>query len=407
MLTLKPPELIKVTCDLFFLDQNDTMTKFINELELGQYLSLLKITSETYLCIGTLSIFFPFFDSSFYGVHLFTTLDYLGEEKKEYKLTYWTFIMRRREKWTILYHSKSNEHNHYDIIHNIQIRLGRLSVIANQRTLLKQLHDKRICSSLLVPEGEEEEYVTIDTPSTSSNALDSSPTSQNHSFSANNTSPSFTLTSLKTSTKAVSPSPNAPSVSRGNIGKSSFIRSGNGRRDSLSNLLHPNNANASRKMDGYFRCPSVHSFILPLHDRVTPRNAMKYISSSTLSQFVIPKFTNMFSYRERVKDEDRIFYIRIFIPNANSNNNNHNNNNNNNNNNADGPTIKIAVDNPDIPTSFNYLIVKVYGVDTPGEGITVHLKEFLKNSLDDYMLNLLSNLLFQNPQTKLSRGTFV
>ena len=52
MLLLKPPDVIKIKCELFFLDQTETIGKFINELDQGSYLSVLKVANETYLYIG-------------------------------------------------------------------------------------------------------------------------------------------------------------------------------------------------------------------------------------------------------------------------------------------------------------------------------------------------------------------
>ncbi len=127
-------------------------------------------------------------------------------------------------------------------------------------------------------------------------------------------------------------------------------------------------------LPGQFACDQLHVITLPLHNRVTPTNAMSTISMA-LQLFSVTNRSNLFVYPE---ENGRIFYLKLSIRSVNSK--------------SDQPQDMEA----------SSLILEVFGVDSPSPEITEQLQQLLRSKLAAATLLNISTLMARNPQFKLT-----
>jgi hypothetical protein len=205
---------------------------------------------------------------------------------------------------------------------------------------------------------------------------------------------------------------------------------------------------------------------LELPDRVEIDIALKVASSYALPHFVIPKFPNIFVYREK---SNKIFYMKLFgktvsvgdsipsssdtdseffsgpgsgvasgppsldpplpglappsniisiSPRINRNSSDRDTAGSGGPGSASGPGSIASAGGggggaggagggggaPGAGRKRQVLIMRVFGVDQPGEEITIHLRLLLQRKLEEYLLTTLSQNLLRNPKLKLTTG---
>lgn len=152
---------------------------------------------------------------------------------------------------------------------------------------------------------------------------------------------------------------------------------------------------------------------LDLPDRVDVDVALKVASSYALTHFIIPKFPNIFVYREK---SNKIFYMKLFgksvagttgdlLPSSSDTDSDMNGSFSEKEVCEVSPKPNIRNSHADKETKKRHvMIMRVFGVDQPGEEITIHLRLLLQRKLEEYLLSTLSQNLLRNPKLRLTTG---
>jgi hypothetical protein len=156
---------------------------------------------------------------------------------------------------------------------------------------------------------------------------------------------------------------------------------------------------------GSFACPLQHSIVLKLHDRLSASVARPALVGTVLQLFYVSNRRNVYVYRKQSGD---IFYFELYPP--------------------PPPAAEqqqqqqplrreraaAAGSGGDQSSStaerlddVYELVLRVYGLDPPGEEITEHLARMLERKLAAITLNIVSGSLQRNPQMKLSEQDVV
>jgi iron-sulfur cluster repair protein YtfE (RIC family) len=146
--------------------------------------------------------------------------------------------------------------------------------------------------------------------------------------------------------------------------------------------LTSNSTNHVVFASGYYSCPLMESLIFPLHERLPIKIAIANLGPQALYPFTVSNRENVFVYQEK---SGNVFYITLIEYDTNN------------------PAAAANLSShPNIAATGPAIIMDIYGLNIPGEEITVHLYQLLNSKLSTFTLQLISQLLSRNPLFKLT-----
>lgn len=295
------------------------------------------------------------------GDTLFAAENHSGERQEEgedapFFIPYWLLISHSGTTVAVNFFSHNMAAvDRSQCLSAVRASIRRLCDRLNQVILLRQLHENRECSDLLVPpenpkKGRE---ATADDPSKST----------------------------RDPTKPLNEPP----------------------RERVPNPLPHSSSTSShtfRYHPGQFECVRVHSIELPLNERVDPSLAYATLTNSSLDPFAVSNRAGLFVYQDSKRN---VFYMRLFMetrvaecaPGKS----------------AVGLEKKSANEKTTgegervpqkPPTERHWLTLHVFGIEPPGQEIQ-ELQKLLESKLNNLTAQTISQHISRNPRLKMTR----
>lgn len=234
----------------------------------------------------------------------------------------------------------------------VRATIRRLCDRLNQVILLRQLHENRECSDLLVPP---------DTPKKATATV-------------NNTLPR--------------PSDPSRPVTDPPIAEGAPSRL----------LLSSAGSQLYRYHPGQFECQKVHSIVLPLNERVDPSLAYATLTNTSLDPFTVSNRAGLFVYQDSKRN---VFYMRLVMETRAAEGGRETTAKN-----ANGDPVtaaRIAGEQDKVSGERHCLILNVFGIDPPGQEIQ-ELQKLLESKLNNLTAQTISQNISRNPRLKMTRS---